>query len=242
VLSTNLKQLAASTAAVYGTNFDGRRYLKRFFSFEYVLDEANNDAFARFLIKDSLLMKRGLIIQSGLPVNSDKNSNFELLVENFAAVSIAFGLPPRTQIQVFRQAEAGAAAIKDGETLHCFYLFFLAAMFHVAPDLFISTSRGAINISSIAAMNFPGCKIKYDDENVDTGRVINKEISIFDLFMEYHQLSLQTYRELSGARSNMYTYPSGVLRHSLQKRSYKPDERPIISKYHSFVRAGGQVR
>jgi hypothetical protein len=133
VVSTNLSQLSESVRAVYGAGFAGYRYLKRFFAFEYVLPSPNLKSYAKALAAQSFLGDGTFKVISGL---LSEGLASDSIATSFAWIAEAFTLDLRSQQQVFKHAEAAAAGLPAGSQLHCFYLFFLAAVLHYDRQTF----------------------------------------------------------------------------------------------------------
>jgi hypothetical protein len=135
VVSTNISQLSESLRAIYGAGFDARRYLRRLFSYEYVLPDPDFYSFAEVMLRGSDI-KRFRNVESGLPPEAKKGRTIEEQVaEIFAFVSRSFGLDLRSQRQVFQVAETAIAGLDESNRLHVFYLFSLAAIRHKDASL-----------------------------------------------------------------------------------------------------------
>lgn len=52
VIATNIAQLSESIKAVYGSGFDGQRYLQRFFDLQYTLSAPDNKSFSRLMLSE----------------------------------------------------------------------------------------------------------------------------------------------------------------------------------------------
>lgn len=127
VVSTHLEQLAEATRAVYGSGFDGRLYLKRFFDVECALPAPSGLAFAESLFSGSTAMK-GQTFDLGLPRSGFLDAPSEATGSSaFAWVMGEFNFDLRSQQQVFTMIEAGAAALAP-ETVHLLWLIFLCAL------------------------------------------------------------------------------------------------------------------
>ena len=132
VISTNLPQLAESIKSVYGSGFEGYRYLKRFFDLEYQLPDPNNLNHAKHLLQHSPLLDYK--IETGIRHKAnDWDMRAGTIEESFARVADAFNLSLRCQQQVLRQSEAAAASLPKHKELHSLYLFCLAAIGQRAP-------------------------------------------------------------------------------------------------------------
>lgn len=153
VVSTNLKQLSSSVKAVYGSEFDAYRYLKKFFSFEYSLPTPDYLPYARSLMKGSIL-EEGVRSQwydavSGLPDHYSGKSALEQCAVSFSLIAAALDLNPRSQRQVFEHAEASLAGLERGGSLLLLYNFFLAAVLHQGIHIFDRLFVNGISNGSI---------------------------------------------------------------------------------------------
>lgn len=125
VIATDTKQLASSVQAVYGSNFDGQRYLKRFFDQEYVLPEPDYFQFALVFSKN--LNAKNLLA----PFNA---RNEQPVADILAVINQSFGLDLRSQDQCFTQLEAICADEKTKWYIPL--LYFLIVSRHTDPNSF----------------------------------------------------------------------------------------------------------
>lgn len=253
VVSTNLAQLTESVRSVYGAGFDGYRYLKRFFAFEYVLPNPDRQSYARALIKQSFLLDGALLIESGLP-RQDRENDMKL-ANSFAVISAAFNMDLRSQQQVFKHAEAAASALKKGETLHCFYLFFLVAVLHYSRESFeyLCASPDASlekNREIFDRAHYVDNKITSQQRNKNgQGGMIDVETSVGTIFLTYHQLAMRDVRktiDIEYKRQSVALYPANlgaIISREYESRTMPSSEVfPSIAQYGHLVRSAGQIR
>jgi hypothetical protein len=245
VFSTNLAQLAACVRSVYGEGFDSPRYLKRFFSFEYLLPEPDNLAYANLLSSSSVFERKNLKVISGLPlVEGMPAPPRQLIAENFATIANLFHMDLRSQKQVFRQCEAVAASLPDGKPCYCFYLFFLAAILHYSVTEFDKISGAEKPIAFSAPLTMEDIAIPYTV--YDEGREVRTSQSAIKLFWRLHQTGKTTLAVLAkGEIPNTRNYPDSAL-HPIYAEANRSDlkrgDLPSLAVYPGLIRSAGQLR
>lgn len=238
VVTTNLLQLSEAIKAVYGNNFDGYGYLKRFFDFEYQLPDPEGMAYARYLIKTSTLTNRKL--QTGIRVKAGRwDSQAVALDVCFYRVAQLFSLTLRSQRQVLLQTEAAATALPNTHTIHIFYLFCLAATAHKRPDVIaVLNNNRPPNIGPFLD-TLPNLTISYSGRR-GNGDYHEGDIELKSLFNMYQGWSIKTRTELAQSSARDDDYPSGLLfdlaRESEDARGLTP-----LSAYSRCVRLAGQM-
>lgn len=212
VFSTNLGQLSESVKAVYGPGFNGHMYLKRFFEFDYQLPPPNNEAFAKLLLKDSLLEHRpyyGGFPSDGLHVSQSVVTQAAC----FSSISKIFGLDLRSQQQVFIKSEAVAGSLPTPHQIHLLYLFALAAIQHKSPTTYtsIQTDGGKTFSEKIAHLTTQDITFSftYHDQN---GSLQSGNSSILATLEKYHLLRKRTQPELNNSltRASANSHPGQI--------------------------------
>ncbi|AMP06340.1 KAP family P-loop domain protein [Collimonas pratensis] len=141
IIATNIQQLGESVKAVYGTGFDGQRYLKRFFDLQYSLREPSNIQFANLLFNRMALPEIQNIVH-GLSYSHAPNGQVPIgqtpveilsLVLEMHADSFALGL--RDQLQIATILEAAFLSL-EGKPVHIFFLIFLTVIYQKNPAVF----------------------------------------------------------------------------------------------------------
>lgn len=154
VVATNTVQLGESVKAVYGSGFDGVRYLKRFFDLQYTLPEPDNVNFARSLfakvqVIDELNFVHGIESLDGFFSDPSLLQNArEILVSIFSTYSYSFGLGLRDQQQVVEMLEAAFIQLKT-QKVHIFFLLFLACTYHQNRSAFDRIAKAGISDEKI---------------------------------------------------------------------------------------------
>lgn len=132
VVSTNLEQLSKAVGAVYGANFDGYQYLKRFFTLEYTLPEPTRFDFLASQTKGTLL--EAIEGCTGLDLYLHNNNNNPILGMSYVAEAMRLDL--RSIQQITGVVEAAVLGMPKNSPVASMWLFFLAAVRHLRPDIF----------------------------------------------------------------------------------------------------------
>lgn len=254
-VSTNQNQLCESIKGVYGSGFDSRKYLKRFFSFEYVLPMPTDHAFARLLVPNSIIAGHGKVVSGLSDWHSTQNGENDGIARCFHFVAEAFRMPLRSQRQVFEIADAACAGIERGKPVHLLYLFGLAALWHVDRDTLINLpakinrEEASKRLSSLIDHNVTHPYIVV----VSTDRLLRGErkethVRFAELFSIYLQLANRDLREIRDAfynSSSNHQYPKTVERALAEEMpsTFSPQEQysPSIRSYVDLVRTAGQI-
>lgn len=141
VVSMNLAQLTHSIRAVYGPNFDGEHYLKRYFDQTYSVPPPANIKHIDLLLAEhpGIAERRHSL---GLPEESSNKVG-----KSIALIFDSFNLDLRSQKQVFRIAENAAAAIDGEKPIYVIWLFFLCALIHKNQQVYSELMRKDLNYS-----------------------------------------------------------------------------------------------
>lgn len=132
IVATNIDQLGESTKAIYGPNFNGHRYLKRFFDMEYSLPKADGLDFAKNLFQKIAPPTTQII--TGLEqvsITPEQDSIHKI----FYQYADYFDRGLRDQEQIIRIIEAAFFTITK-QPVHIHYLFFLAMLYHKSPSVY----------------------------------------------------------------------------------------------------------
>jgi hypothetical protein len=240
VVSTNIEQLQNSVRALYGAEFDGRRYLHRLFDREYSLPSANNRQFANVAIRqDSAITSRQ--IATGLPSRSNTNVT---LHDSWSLVSDAFALDFRTQRQVFELADEVATGIAENLPIHALWLFFLCALRYLDMHALERIARGDISkqsfgelISRLLRRDMP---ISF--RRPAQGRYEDAEAPLSQALSIYFDASKLSARELFQKEVNSYDYPNSIYQivgAEYGGALYGDSPPPSIRSYAGLVRTAG---
>lgn len=196
VVSTNLAQMAESVRAVYGSGFDGQRYLKRFLAFEFKLPARSTLEFCKSIISTTSPFSQGRSA-FGLPAPIERFGESVLLPEVLSTIASAFELSPRCIKQVSFVAEAAALSIKPQIPIHVTYLYFLATLQHRSPSAFHDLVKGKDKFANVFVDVLHGVGYKRD-EYVINGNSVNLT-EVFKAYWLYERAPLHEIRRLVNA-------------------------------------------
>jgi hypothetical protein len=134
VVATNIAQLSHSVKAIYGNDFDGSRYLKRFFDLEYTLPMPSNFVFAKHLLSQITLPPKVRLV-TGLEGNNETVADDEFLPYIFAKYFDYFDRGLRDQIQIVKIVDAAFMSLKK-EQIHIHLLLFLLTLYQSSSQAF----------------------------------------------------------------------------------------------------------
>lgn len=246
VVSTNLKQFSSAIKAVYGAEFDAYRYLKRFFSFEYMLPSPSTDDFGLSLVRNSdlvnTLARENIPVILGLPEGDPDEKG---LATCFNIIARAMNLNLRSQRQVFEQAEAALAGCDPGKPLLILYHFFLAAVLHKG----IETYDELFDAQGISTGQIPNAWVivpqALDITRIVKGRPEIQKIDVKNVLSHHHQYAALTVQMATQHLNKMdhNTYPSNVL-FALIKHAWRfgKNEYIHLAKTGKNIRASGYVK
>jgi hypothetical protein len=151
VVATNISQLSESIKAVYGSGFDGQRYLQRFFDLQFTLSQPDNASFSKLAlekIKNSIphdLHGIAYGLENEPTVHPSQGGPYETIdyvTFVLAAYADIFEIPLRDINQIVTMLEACLITLKN-ERVHIFFLVFLVAVYKLNPVIFkrISSKR-----------------------------------------------------------------------------------------------------
>lgn len=254
-VSTNLPQLSASIKGVYGSEFDARMYLKRFFAFEYQMPEPDYRKFADLLASKSLFLNRKRLAPGVTDAKED--SAGAIVAKSFEFVAKSFAMDLRSQKQVFLIAEAAAGGVPEQHSLHLLYMFTLAAMVHFEPELFDGMTSGEIAadkaIESLQSRRM-NKKVLHSFQVPADGSMFRngwttKGVELAQVFGRYAGWAARDLKDLRDAAhqvNSVYDYPDSLI-HSIASempQSFFPDRAytPSIAAYAKLIRTAGQIR
>lgn len=140
VVATNTSQLSESIKAVYGSGFDGQRYLQRFFDLQYTLSRPDNLSFSRLALeKISKSIPDPYFIIYGLENDPAVHTQQSTTIDHIAFVlsvhADAFSLSLRDISQITTILEASFVTLRN-ERVHIFFLIFLATVYKINAVIF----------------------------------------------------------------------------------------------------------
>ncbi len=255
VVSTNLEQLGHSVSGIYGTNFDGRNYLQRFFDVEFTLPLPNRVAYAQLLISEYFPTLSN--VYHGLPergfLNQVDQTKPYVVLQWIAEV---FDLDLRSQRKMVELIDASLASVGSNHRIHFMWLSLLAAIKIKVPLLFDLLGKENVNRDSINELWQKN--IKYDKDKkfsfpADTfsqGGYSERSVLLKDVLITYYETSLRELIELRRSRqnhsSNTYDYPDSIIQsiESETPNSYNPSQKfyPSIKSYHQLIKCAGHLQ
>lgn len=135
IVATNITQLGHSVCAIYGPQFNGEQYLKRFFDLEYSLPKPDTSKFAADLMiriyRPSVSQLITGFTEETLPLVASDT----YLPYIFVQYALLFRLELRDQEQVARILEACFLTL-DTQQIHVHFLIFLVMLYHRKASVF----------------------------------------------------------------------------------------------------------
>lgn len=243
VVSTNMNQLSKAVSAVYGSNFDGYGYLKRFFDIEFTLPQPSRLSFIELNSKNTVL--GNISGCSGLdPYFTSRQETNKFT--NIAYISEAMQLDLRSIRSILSVTEAVVLGLPKNSKIASMWLFFVAATRHIHPALFefISSPNKdsrefELLCNSIISKNYsiPA----YDRETED--RV---EFGLVELLSFFHTISKEPTRETVSkfnelSREDSYVFPNVLLRELIGFGRVSSKDLHPISQYPALVSLAGHI-
>lgn len=252
VVSINLNQLSKSVQAVYGSEFDGHSYLKRFFDFEFALPEPDIYGFAQVLRKeDSILSARE--IESGLFTRAYVGEDH--LARSFERIAVASNLSLRAQRQVWLIASAASTGIPAEQKVHSLWLFFLAALHHSYPSIYEKICSENITSEAFIALCRPVGSVTKSVVDIQRRtrrgdgyghRLENALMPLIEVLFEYHTACFETLKTIfERADRDETSYPRTMIDEmsSEMPSTYAAGTglKPSITRYKELVKMAGSL-
>jgi hypothetical protein len=247
VVSTNLSQLSSAVKAVYGSEFNAYRYLKKFFSFEYHLPTPDNLSYSVSLFQDSLF-EEAVKLKQFIPISGLPKKTKEIAADEcFALIADSLSLNLRSQRQIFEQIQASLVGWANGDKMVLVYTFFLTAILHKDPKSFDSlfTSSGLSNGTDVSRLLDHDPSIKYSRPSAEPRGWVDAEINLSAVITAFHKMAAMTTEAASQDINSTarVSYPRDHLpglfgEHFVHLNvSYLP-----LAKTGRLVRSSGQLR
>jgi hypothetical protein len=244
-IATNVQQLSESVKAIYGSGFDGQRYLKRFFDLQYALREPSNEQFSEALFNGIVLpdveniiygLETSRMLGGKMVVERVPRKIFALVLEKHAD---AFELTLRDMLQVATVLEAALLTLKD-KKIHVFFLVFLAVVYQQDPIIFLkiakagnlTSSTGFESIDKKNGMGQIGARV-INGRGELTERVI-VPLEIANLYFDNMQYDVR--RRRRGANADYF--PDNLVEDAIGVRNGS-DFKADYSKYFSLIQHAG---
>ena len=253
VVSTNLEQLGHSIRAVYGNDFDSERYLKRFFDQEYLLPTPDHARYTAFLFEHYSLNQLSSNSYTAIEQGCYGDTPSEQAL--FTSISDAFDLGLRCREQVCVALQAALLSWPQAERVHLPYLLFLTIIKHVSIKLFQALTENRFLDRETSENELrPYLKLDatfktHDLINTQNGYSDSSRITerkVFDLFLQYHQLTNQKINDMHKQDWNYIQFPEKIGNALCQDapRSYPTGTvlYPVTRNYAARVGQAGQLR
>jgi len=248
VVSTNLDQLSKAVGAVYGANFDGFLYLKRFFDFEYELPQPTRISFIKSQIVGTFIEQ--IKQYSGLDWRNANKPNE--VADGFAAISEAMRLDLRSIKRILTSTEVAIANLPTDKPFACLWIFFLATLKYkhqqefqkiAHKDLTIDEFKLLCNGLFIGGKTVPG--ISFEKVDNYRNRRVEGDYSLAEVLAVFYRATLENVDWIlrSTERNDLHQapYPTFLLTTLLDGWQLSRGQRHPIEKYASLVSMAGQV-
>lgn len=250
VVSTNLDQLSKSVQAVYGGEFDGHSYLKRFFDFEFTLPSPDRYSFSQVLMHEHPLFE-GRDIDHGL--HEAAYAKDVLLARGFELITAACNLSLRTQKQVWLIASAASSGIPVNSQISVLWLYFLSVLRHSHPKTLEKLGEKLLSLDEFKSLcepigNFSTAPVGMfrvmKNHDGYGGREERSSVPLINVLYIYHKAVFQTLDEISRiSHQENSQYPQNIVMHMVNERPNPFDSRvvyrPSIQLYQELVKMAG---
>ena len=221
IIATDTEQLSHSISAIYGSRFNARKYLRRFFDRQYRFPDPDYIEYSINLLRDFNFPSNLSIPhvgQDGLPSNETdariiecikipsgisevKNVNYIII---FAMLSKYFNLDLRTQEQCYEEFEATTCNLNSSKIYDALYILFLIIFRAQHPAEFekYDKCKNSSDRCSIVTNTLGETIINVSIDNVIT--------SVYNLLIEYTRLSVLPKREVQRTHANEGTLRSAI--------------------------------
>jgi len=199
IIATDTKALSAACQAVYGPNFEGRRYLKRFFTMEYTLPAPQIDDFVAAHFQKYNWDNDTFFWPTILPLLSPETESAESITSK---IFMSAGMGLRDVEQAFIIMKAVLDANKLG-TVHLIFFAALVALRVRDADTFQKTLTTSGTIQFEPAFTFKFEKsFQISDYDVSGGGRRKAELPLIDLVTAYKNNIYTNRREILDELNN----------------------------------------
>ncbi|WP_159077432.1 KAP family P-loop NTPase fold protein [Polynucleobacter rarus] len=256
VIATNLSELSHAVGALYGSSFNGRGYLQRFFNAEYTLPPPDGEVYAQALMNEFFSgVPQNLYL--GLPMGGFKDqkisSDFPMA---FSWVSECFNLDLRSQRKVMEIIDAVLVSVDPKYPVHILWLTILVVLRLKNPDFFELISRSEVlpdKLTELWGEVTTNDKKKEfitprDSIYLNQSPVFNS-VYLRMVFLTYYKLSWQDIRKLKDtsntAQPNIYDYPDSISKKIEEEvpNSYPSNsiQNASIRSYYELIQYAGHL-
>ena len=188
IISTDTDALAKACQAVYGPNYDGIKYLKRFFQQTYKLPEPSTEDYIKFLFDKYRLES---FDRYKFPYDSKEKNPGVIITLNIAARAFKAGLRDIDQAMMLLRSLVDTWPYAN---MHVQYLILLVFM-KVMNIEWVDKLAQAIKVESSQATNWDGYLLLKG--KMDTSVTFGGKIGIRTLFEYYHNIRKQNAKIIS---------------------------------------------
>jgi hypothetical protein len=252
IIATDSKQLSHSINAIYGSNFESEKYLKRFFDQEYKLKEPSTYEYIFNLFNTYDLLDDEIIFS---PLEEIYYKDVNTKVKMFELFVELFNLKPRDINQIVISLSAIRITWTSKDKIHLVYILFLLILKHSNNDDYQSFVNASVKdegkvVELIHKFNDNNTKFKIDtfefhDRWSSFSENPNKKIHIIDLIQIYVKFFNVTYDNFSkNHHSSMVSIYNNMYKIVEKEiKSYGSNEKIDLSifKYHKLVEHSGQL-
>ncbi|MFM9433253.1 hypothetical protein ACFDR9_000288 [Janthinobacterium sp. CG_23.3] len=241
VVATNLKQLGESTKAIYGNEFDGHLYLKRFFDLEYSLPEPDGLKFAAVLFEEITQPEIGKFITGLEILNFPDRSALPFIFHKNARL---FDCTLRDQLQAMRIIEAALITL-DQQQIHIHFLIFLAMLYQKSPSTYerVVNAKNFTDITGFQLLKSLNHGDGYKTSNHHRNSVQESEFihtSTEKVAYFYLRSAWKKLRDLYIEKVNNLDFPANLLlSFTSQENPCNSNSYPSIGNYIDIVRHAG---
>jgi hypothetical protein len=247
VIATNVHQLGESVKAVYGSGFDGQRYLKRFFDLQYSLREPSNKQFADVLFGKMECPEPNQLVYGLQQAHSSSSqpmvgpTSQEILSFVLEKHVETFQIGLRDQLQIATILEAVLLSLQ-GKQIHIFFLIFLIVVYQQDPMVYGRIAKSQ-SLSDQTGFN------KLDNNNgrgeiellsfTDEGKTNINDIKMIEIAHLYFESIKMTRRDHDLRRQSLYDFPYNLffnLGGKVEGNFFRPD---YVNYFDLVQHAGG---
>ncbi|MFC3684873.1 KAP family P-loop NTPase fold protein [Hydrogenophaga luteola] len=243
VVSTNMSQLSKAVSAIYGSNFDGYGYLKRFFDIEFSLPEPSRLSFIELNSKNTVLEQvsgcSGLDPYATSRLETNKFSNIAYIAE-------AMQLDLRSIRNILSVTEAVVLGLPSNTKIASMWLFFVAATRHRHSTLFELISSPNRNSNDFKELCISVVPKDYTIPSYDRETEDRVDFSLVELLSFFHTISKEPTKETLSkfnklSREDSYSFPNVLIRELIGFNGIAAKDLHPISQYPALVRLAGHI-
>ena len=184
VIATDTRQLANAFNAVYGNNYDTKRYLKRFFDMEYQLKDPDSTLYVTMLFNEFI----GNLSEKAVCQINTQEHHLANLAFCFSIYAKAFNLSYRDQEQCVQIFEAILLMYNESRRIQFLFMMPLIIISHKSPDALVKIKRDLQSKHNIQELSSYFTRLD-DDFSLNIDRKIsfkeNENIFVDTILLSY---------------------------------------------------------